>query len=147
VSVRYVTVVSFDEKIWKATGWRYHLGTANLAFQETCPGYQAIERHVLSVGPKLSHSCFVQYLLHDEGFSELKIVEKKASFLSRIIYAPARPRMSAFRVTALYSPLQLGVTLRTTGFNAQKFYVLPEECIYLFRVNLRTNRHHVHICH
>jgi hypothetical protein len=45
----------------------------------------------------------------------------------------------------LCSPLQLVVTLRTTGFITQKFYVLPEEGIYLCGVNLRTNSHNVYL--
>jgi hypothetical protein len=58
---------------------------ANPAFQETCTGYHAIERFVLSVAPKLSHSCFVQCLLHS-GFSELKIVEKKKHVFCLVKY-------------------------------------------------------------
>jgi hypothetical protein len=33
----------------------------------------------------------------------------------------------------------LAVTLRTARFNIHKSYVLPTQCIYVFRVDLRTN--------
>jgi hypothetical protein len=40
------------------------------------------------------------------------------------------------RKLTLYSPV---VTLCTTRFNIQKFYVLPTQCIYVFCTDLRTN--------
>jgi len=36
--------------------------------------------------------------------------------------------------------LSLVVTIFTTRLNIQQFYVLPTQCIYVFCVNLRTNR-------
>ena len=92
--------------------------------QSRIPGdvtrYHAKERCLLSVGPKLSHSCFFQCLLYDEGFSEMKILEK-TSFPSRIIYARARTSMSAVRVTALYSWWWLYVP-QGSMFKSSTFY-------------------------
>jgi hypothetical protein len=34
------------------------------------------------------------------------------------------------------------VTLRTTRFNTHKFYVLPTQCTYVFRMDLRTNTYY-----
>jgi len=41
-----------------------------------------------------------------------------------------------FPTIVMKSPV---VTLCTTRFNAQKFFVLPIRCIYVFRLDLRTN--------
>ena len=39
------------------------------------------------------------------------------------------------------------VTIRTARFNIQQFYVLPTQCIYVFRVDLRTNSDYFPIQH
>ena len=39
------------------------------------------------------------------------------------------------------------VTICTTKFNIQKFYVLPTQCIYVFRVDLRANSDYFPIQH
>jgi len=47
-------------------------------------------------------------------------------------------------VLALYSPV---VTIGTTIFNIQQFYVLPTQCIYVFCVYLRSNSDYFTIQH
>ena len=44
--------------------------------------------------------------------------------------------LHSFVYQPLYSPV---VTICTTRFNVQQFYVLPTQCIYVFCVNLRIN--------
>jgi hypothetical protein len=39
------------------------------------------------------------------------------------------------------------VTIYTTRFNIQQFYVLPTQCIYVFCVDLRTNSDYFPIQH
>ena len=39
------------------------------------------------------------------------------------------------------------VTICTTRFNIQQFYVLPTQCIYVFCVDLRTNSDYFPIQH
>ena len=39
------------------------------------------------------------------------------------------------------------VTICTTRFNIQQFYVLPTQCIYVFCFDLRTNSHYFPIQH
>jgi len=44
----------------------------------------------------------------------------------------------------IYNPV---VTICTTSFNIQQFYVLPTQCIYVFCVDLRTNSDYFPIQH
>jgi hypothetical protein len=46
---------------------------------------------------------------------------------------------------SLYAPPV--VTICTTSFNIQQFYVLPTQCIYVFCVDLRTNSDYFPIQH
>jgi len=39
------------------------------------------------------------------------------------------------------------VTIRTTTFNTHKLYVLPTQCICVFRMDLRTNSDYLPIQH
>jgi hypothetical protein len=64
-SVRFVTVLSFVEKMWKATAWRVTWALCQSRISGDVSRYHGIEQYVLSVAPKLSHSCFVQSLLYD----------------------------------------------------------------------------------
>jgi len=48
------------------------------------------------------------------------------------------------RILTLYYPM---VTICTTAFNIQQFYVLPTQCIWVFYVDLRTNSDYFPIQH
>ena len=48
---------------------------------------------------------------------------------------------------ALLTPDRIMVTICTTRFNIQQFYVLPTQCIYVFCVDLRTNSDYFPIQH
>ena len=61
-------------------------------------------------------------------------------------YFPIQHQLTGFckRGLTLYSPV---VTICTARFNIIKSYVLPTQCIYVFCVDLRTNRNNFPIQH